>query len=426
MFDLNLNLWEALPWAVVALWGVYLTLLVQGLRRREIVRCSDEVILTHRPHVTFLVAARNEASCIEVCLRSLLTQDYGEFDVIAVNDRSTDETGAIMSRLETEFLGQLRVIHIEALPAGWLGKTHAMHVGSQAATGEWLCHIDADCELLSKSTLSFAVHEALKRRVDLLSLTPRFTLHSVWEQMTVPVCSSLMVIWFQPSRVNNPRLATSYANGAFLMMTRYSLNSVGGWCRFRGQISEDIAMARAVKSNGLPIAVLENDGLYQTRMYDSIRDSWNGWSRIFYGALPVKALTLSTIRLVLCSIIPTWGLVAWLCYAGLSSSSGGSCWTGAVLAAAVSVLLQQIYSAMIFRAVGGRFVWSLTAPLGHLVLLGMLGRALLNHVGLATTQWSGTVFRNGKPVIPAPPRVTALLSHATPVRQELDQPRAVS
>lgn len=416
MFDVNINWCEVLLWAVVGLWSVYLTLLVLGLRRREILRGSNEVVLTRKPHVTFLVAARNEASCIEACLRSLLTQDYVDFDVIAVNDRSTDETGAIMSRLETEFLGQLRVVHIESLPAGWLGKTHAMHVGSQAATGEWLCHIDADCELLSRNALSAAVDQAQKRGVDLLSLTPRFTLHSVWEQMTVPVCSSLMVIWFQPSRVNNPRLATSYANGAFLMMTRHCLNSVGGWCRFRGQISEDIAMARAVKSTGLRIAVLENDGLYRTRMYDSIRDSWNGWSRIFYGALPIKALTLSAIRLILCSIIPTWGLAAWLCYTGLSISSGGFHWNGTVVAAAIAVLMQQVYSAMIFRAVGGSFLWSLTAPFGHLVLLGMLGRALLNHVGLATTQWSGVVFRNGKPVTPSLPRATALLGRATQAR----------
>lgn len=416
MLVLNCNFWEALPWAVVGLWGIYLTLLVLGLRRREFLRSSNQVVLTQGPHVTFLVAARNEASCIEICLRSLLTQDYVSFDVIAVNDRSTDATGAIMNRLEAEFLGQLRVVHIESLPAGWLGKTHAMHVGSQAAAGEWICHVDADCELLSKNALSAAMHEAQKRSVDLLSLTPCFTLHSAWEQMTVPVCSSLMVIWFQPSRVNNPRLATSYANGAFLMMTRQCLNAVGGWCRFRGQISEDIAMARAVKSTGLRIAVLQNEGLYRTRMYDSIRDSWNGWSRIFYGALSIKALTLSTIRLVLCSIIPTWGLLAWLCYTGLSMSSGTIHWTGAVVAAAIAVLLQQVYSAMIFRAVGGRFMWSLTAPLGHLVLLGMLGRALLNHGGLATTQWSGAVFRNGKPVTSARPRTTALLGRATQAR----------
>jgi len=416
MSVLDLNIGGILAWAIVGLWVVYLALLVNGLRRREILRSSDRADLVHTPRVTFLVAARNEASCIEACLRSLLAQEYVNFDVIAINDRSTDTTGAIMNRLEAEFLGQLRVVHIESLPTGWFGKTHALHVGSQEATGEWLCHVDADCELLSRDALSLAVQAAQKRGADLLSLTPCFTLHSVWEQMTVPVCSSLMMIWFQPSRVNNPRLSTSYANGAFLMMSRHCLNTVGGWCRFRGQISEDIAMARAVKSLGLRIAVLQNEGLYRTRMYDSIRDSWNGWSRIFYGALPVKALVLSTLRLTLCSIIPTWALLFWLAQASFGLSNSAIHWTGAMTATAIAVLLQQVYSAMIFRAVGGKLLWSLTAPFGHLVLWGMLGRALLNHVGLATTQWSGSIFRNGKLVTPLHPRPTAILSRATQAR----------
>jgi hypothetical protein len=216
------------------------------------------------------------------------------------------------------------------------------------------------------------------------------------------MCSSLMMIWFQPARVNNPRLSTSYANGAFLMMTRRCLDAVGGWCRFRAQISEDIAVAREVKSSGMRLVVLQNDGIYRTRMYETIRDSWNGWSRIFYGALPRKALILSLIRLVLCSIIPTWGLFAWL----VAAPFQGMTWSPAIVAAAMAVVIQQIYSALIYRAVSGKSFWSLATPLSHLVLLGILCRALLNHVGLATTQWSGAVFRRGQLVSVPRPKVS--------------------
>ena len=401
MSTLNFIVCDMLPWGVAVLWLIYVALLISGLRRRQVLTAETEIHLPRGlPRVTMLIAARNEESCIERCLMSLLIQDYPNLEIIAINDRSTDSTGEIMNRLEAEHLGLLRVVHVQSLPSGWFGKTHALHCGTSFATGDWLCYIDADCELISQRTLSLAVQEAQQRGVDLLSLTPRFNLDTLWEKITVPVCSSLMVIWFQPARVNNPGLSTSYANGAFLMMTRHCLDRVGGWCRFRTQIGEDIAIAREVKSNHMRLAVLENDGLYRTRMYETVRDSWNGWSRIFYGALPRKALAISLIRLVLCSIIPTWAVLYWLVTAGLAPQSVTI--SNAMAAAISAVVLQQIYSALIFRAVGGGIRWSLAAPLGHLVLAGMLGRALMNHLGLATTQWSGSVFRRGQLIPPSP------------------------
>lgn len=412
----KLNFWDVVPWSIVALWLVYVTLLAVGIRKRQVLRATKPVTLRRgTPRVTLLVAARNEEACIERCLRSLVDQSYSNLEIIAINDRSTDVTGAIMDRLAAEF-PLLRTVHVDDLPTGWFGKTHALHVGTQSATGEWLCYVDADCELISANAVSLAVQEAQERGADLLSLTPRFILHSAWEQMTVPVCSSLMVIWFQPARVNNPKLSTSYANGAFLMMTRYCHDRIGGWCRFRNQISEDIALARAVKSDGLRLVVLENDGLYRARMYDSVRASWNGWSRIFYGALPRRALLLSISRLVVCSILPTWALLFWAvgavaCPWGLTAS-----WNGLIAATAVAVALQQVYSAMIFYAVGGRIRWSLTAPIGHLILLGMLSRALFNHFGWATTQWSGSVFRRGQLVTARRPSLTARPVPVTPAR----------
>ncbi|MFO1040571.1 MAG: glycosyltransferase family 2 protein [Planctomycetaceae bacterium] len=395
MSTLNFIVCEMFPWGVVGLWTVYVALLVSGLRKRQVLKAETDIKLPRSiPRVTLLVAARNEEDCIEKCLQTLLMQDYPNMEIIAINDRSTDATGEIMNRLESEHLGLLRVVHVDNLPTGWFGKTHALHCGTSFATGDWLCYIDADCELLSPRTVSLAVQEAQTRCVDLLSLTPRFILDRLWEKITVPVCSSLMVIWFQPSRVNNPRLSTSYANGAFLMMTRHCLDRLGGWCRFRTQISEDIAIAREVKSSGMRLAVLENDGLYRTQMYETIRSSWNGWSRIFYGALPRQAIAISLARLILCSIIPTWAVLAWFATTGFAAQNGTISYGMAALISAV--VLQQVYSALIFRAVGGRILWSLTAPLGHIVLAGMLGRALLNHFGLATTQWSGSVFRRGQ------------------------------
>jgi hypothetical protein len=225
----------------------------------------------------------------------------------------------------------------------------------------------------------------------------------------------VMMVWFQPSRVNNPKLRTSYANGAFLMISRHSYDALGGWCRFRAQISEDIAMGRAAKSSGLKVVVLQNVGIYQTCMYESIRASWHGWSRIFYGALPRKALVLSVTRLILCSIIPTWALFGWLAVASWNGTVVSG-WNGTLTATATAIVMQQIYMAMIFRVVGGRLLWSLTAPLGQLVSVGMLVRAILNHLGMATTQWSGAVFSRGQMITVPRPRVVSLPVHTRQAR----------
>lgn len=415
MLTLSTSYLEIGLWCVVALWTVYLALLINGLRRRQVLSAWDKVILPRSlPRVSVLVAGRNEEDCYESCLRSLLKQDYPNFEVIAINDRSLDRTGEILDDLEREFPDQLRVIHIEELPAGWFGKTHALHVGTQSANGDWLLFVDADCEIQSEAAISLAVQEAKRRGADLLSLTPQFILNSTWEQLTVPVCSSVMMVWFQPARVNNPKLTTSYANGAFMMLSRHCYDSLGGWCRFRAQISEDIAMARAAKSSGLKLVVLQNDGIYQTCMYESVRNSWNGWSRIFYGALSPKALMLSIGRLITCSVLPTWGLLASLALIGWSGTSDA--WNSILTAATVALVFQQIYMALIFRAVGSNFLWSLTAPLGQLVAVGMLTRSLLNHLGLATTQWSGAVFRRGEMVSVPRPTVVSLPIHSAHAR----------
>jgi hypothetical protein len=199
-----------------------------------------------------------------------------------------------------------------------------------------------------------------------------------------------------------------------MMLSRHCYDTLGGWCRFRSQISEDIAMARAAKSSGMKLVVLQNDGIYRTCMYESIRNSWNGWSRIFYGALPPKSLSLSILRLSLCSMLPTFSLVlamAMICVQGPDATWGG------VLTAATAVLIvQQVYMGLIFRAVGSSVLWSLTAAFGQVVVLGMLTRSLLNHLGLATTQWSGTVFRRGEMVTVPRPTVVSLPIHSTPVR----------
>ncbi|WP_010586364.1 glycosyltransferase [Schlesneria paludicola] len=390
-----------LPWCLVALWIIQLSLVLAGFRHRKFLKANSSLKSARLPRLSVLVAARNEEDCIEKCVRSLCLQNYPDFEVIAINDRSTDATGQILDRLEREFAGRLRVIRVPSLPEGWFGKTHAMHLGMQFAQGEWFCFTDADCEQTSDQTLTVAVSEAIDQGADMLTLTPQFTMTSIWEKLTVPVCSWLMMVWFQPGRVNNPAVATAYANGAFMLMNRVCFDRVGGWASVRTQIGEDVAIARIAKSNGCRLLVMQSDGLFQTRMYDSIRASWNGWSRIFYGTLSPTVIAVSIARLLLLSMIPTWILASSLIGNFLQPPDTQVVWNAGLTGLCVIVAFQQIQAAIAFRATGSRLLWSLTIPIGHVIMVAMLFRAMLNHAGLARLQWRGTVFHRGQIVRPA-------------------------
>ena len=226
------------------------------------------------PSLTVIVPGRNERDCIESCVRSLLAQDYPGLSVVAVNDRSTDETGEILNRLRDEFPTRLRVLHVEELPAGWFGKPHALELAMEITRSELVCFTDADCRYVEPGTLRSAVAEFHDRKLDLLTVTPRFVMPTLWERVTVPCCSEATLIWYCPNRVNSPGSNVAYANGAFILADRRQLERIGGWRLVRQQVCEDLHLAKWAKSRGLKLGVVASDGQFETRSYSRVRDSW--------------------------------------------------------------------------------------------------------------------------------------------------------
>ena len=126
MYLSDLDAWTAVAWVVVGAWLAVMVFFLRACRQRLVLRpLGDRLEPVEFPRLSMIVAARNESDCIETCIRSLLRQDYPELEVVAVNDRSTDDTGAILDRLAIEFGGRLQVVHVKTLPAGWFGKPHA-------------------------------------------------------------------------------------------------------------------------------------------------------------------------------------------------------------------------------------------------------------------------------------------------------------
>jgi cellulose synthase/poly-beta-1,6-N-acetylglucosamine synthase-like glycosyltransferase len=210
----------------------------------------NPVMPTGNPRVSIIVPARNEEGTIEPALRTLLALDYDNLEVIAVNDRSMDRTGEIMERLAaaaTEH--RLRVIHHLELPAGWLGKTHAMWTGAKEATGEWLLFTDADV-LFKPDSVRRAVAYGEAEAADHVVLFPRMIMKRTGEFMMIAFFQSLFTFGHRPWKVANPATKDHIGVGAFNLVRRKVYEAVGTYAALRMEVVDDMKLGKVVKQAG--------------------------------------------------------------------------------------------------------------------------------------------------------------------------------
>ncbi|MCA9026163.1 MAG: glycosyltransferase [Planctomycetaceae bacterium] len=386
--------------AIAGAWIAIVLLFVKACRQRSLLQpASQSDSDTELPALSVIVAARNESACIETCIRSLFRQDYPHLEVVAVNDRSNDDTGEILDRLAIEFSGRLHVLHVAMLPAGWFGKPHALDMGMQLASGNTICFTDADCEFLNPAALRSAVIDMIRDDVDFISIAAKYTMSSLRECIVVPCCAESLLAWLRPERVSDPDWPDAFANGSFIMVKRTPFESIGGWSSVRMKISEDLEMARLAKSRGLRLKVTQGEGFYQTRSYCSLRESWNGWSRIMKGVLTPAQLTITLVRMFILFVMPLAAMV-W----GVSNAlhTGSLDWLthGAGLAFLIAFSLRCVLDVIMFRLVGAPVKTFLFAPFGRLFVMLAATRALLSHAGLVTTHWRGANFVGGQMIMP--------------------------
>jgi glycosyltransferase involved in cell wall biosynthesis len=209
------------------------------------------------PKVSIIVPGRNEERDIEASLLSLLELDYGNYEVIAVNDRSTDRTGQIMERVasSSQILqgvsgGRLRVMHHYELPAGWLGKTHAMWSAANTATGDWLLFTDADV-LFKPDSVRRAVTYAEAERADHLVLFPQMIMKRPGEFMMIAFFQTMFVFGHRPWKVADPKSKDHMGVGAFNLIRRSAYQRVGTYEALRMEVLDDMKLGKVVKNAGL-------------------------------------------------------------------------------------------------------------------------------------------------------------------------------
>lgn len=351
------------------------------------------------PFLSVLIAAKDEEANIATAVRTMLDQDYPRFELIVIDDRSTDRTAEILESIRSqENDDRLKVIHIKELREGWFGKNNAMQTGVQAAKARWLCFGDADCRQTSRKTLSAAVRYAQANKIDLLSVLPELETHSIWERIVQPVCGAVMVYWFQPGRVNDPERVEAYANGAFMLMTRQCYDIIGGHEAVRTEVNEDMHMARLAKERGQRLYVIQGDGLYKVRMYTGLRQIWRGWSRIFYGCFGTFRKLLVTMRmLTIMNVFPYVSLLIASCVlVARGWSDAGPGWQAVGCTAGLAVISQQTTIARFYRISRANPWYAPTFIVGAVMCIGMLFSAMRRLQGRGVTTWRGTTYQGQK------------------------------
>jgi len=232
--------------------------------------------------ISIIVPMRNEEKNAERCIDSLMNQNYPRYEVIAVDDMSTDNTPTILEHLSNRY-PNLRLVRGSSTPQGWVGKTYALWQGVRVAVGEWLLFIDADT-YSNPYALGSAFYYAEKHKVDMLSLYPFQELYTFWERVIQPIIFASIASALPHDKVNNPNLKEAFAIGQFILIRREVYEAVGGHESIRDKIVEDVALAKLVKGRGYSLRVASGRRLIRTRMYASLHEIWEGWTKnLFLG-----------------------------------------------------------------------------------------------------------------------------------------------
>jgi glycosyltransferase involved in cell wall biosynthesis len=277
----------------------------------------NPVSLSVNPKVSIIVPARNEEADIAQCLTSLLELDYGDYEVLAVNDRSTDRTGEIMEELAREraVAGKsvLRLIHHRELPAGWLGKTHAMWAAANQASGAWLLFTDADV-LFKPDSLRRAVAYAEAERADHLVLFPQMIMKTVGEFMMIAFFQTMFVFGHRPWKVADPEARDHIGVGAFNLVRRSVYEAVGSYQALRMEVVDDMKFGKVVKNAGFAQRNVFGGDLISLRWARGAMGVVNNLTKNFFAVLSFQwwRTLLSAFGLVFLNLGPFLG--AWLAH----------------------------------------------------------------------------------------------------------------
>jgi glycosyltransferase involved in cell wall biosynthesis len=342
------------------------------------------------PRVSVIVPARNEEEIIEQALNTLLALDYDNYEVIAVNDRSTDSTGEIMEKIgqSPRPLAQsarrtghptLRVVHHTELPAGWLGKTHAMWTAANVATGDWLLFTDADV-LFKADSVRRALAYAESVPADHLVLFPRMIMKRPGEYMMIAFFQTMFMFGHRPWKVADPSTDDHMGVGAFNLVRRRVYDSVGTYAALRMEVLDDMKLGKVVKKAGFAQRNVFGGDLISIRWAKGAIGVVNNLTKNFFAVLSFQwwRAVISAFGLAFLNLGP---------FLGMFLAHG---WARAPYAVALASMF-AIYVGMSWRSAVPAYYF-LLHPVSTAMFIYTLLRSMILTLWNDGIEWRGTKY----------------------------------
>jgi glycosyltransferase involved in cell wall biosynthesis len=367
--------------AVLLAWLRFAWIMVRIGRLPDLARLSPDLPTgASWPRISVVVACRNEEAGVRQALSSLLAQDYPAYEVVVVDDRSDDATGEILGEIAAEHPA-LRVVRVDELPAGWLGKTHALQQGAGRASGDWLLFTDADV-VFAPDTLRRAIVWARRDGLGHAVALPHFVAPGFLERSFVSLFGLFLLLDLRVDELGRAGSRAHIGVGAFNLVRRDAYQSIGGHERLRLEVADDVKLGLVLRRSGVRQGCADSGGLVRVRWQPGFVASMRGLVKNFFAGLEYRWLT--TLRSLL--LIPLSTTFPAIC---LALGPGAGVRLLGAAAFAVPVVLQ---GASARRLTGGRGTEGLLLPFAGLCLALVALASALSATLRGAVIWRGTRY----------------------------------
>ncbi len=341
----------------------------------KIKNLSSQIILSSKlPSVSIIFSALNEEATVENVINALLKLDYPNLEIIVVNDRSTDNTRAILEKFQHHERFQAK--HVDCLPKGWLGKNYALHLAAQSAKGEWLLFTDADV-FMRDQTLLKAMSYVTENKIDHLTIYEHHIRKSFWLKMLLMASYVTYSMVYTPWRISYRWSSKSLGHGAFNLVKKSAYQACGGHQAIAMECLDDLKLGHLIKTNGFSQDTVNGRDFIEREWYPSARSMIKGLEKNAFAIFNYNFL------LFVAGFILTIGFYLWPCIAAIMLQ-GPLQWLNIINIVLMIGLTMQV--CRLFRL----SVWyALFYPIG----IGMLLYTICNSV-LATYKNTGIIWRD--------------------------------
>lgn len=361
-----------------------------GLRRLRNLNDIRPFSGPSRPRVSIIVPACNEEETIETAMLSLVQQDYGPFEIVVINDRSTDRTGAILEKLAAQY-PRIRLLEVTELPPGWLGKNHALHYGARAAGGDYLLFTDADV-LLEKTTVARAMTIMVAERLDHLSLIFKNIAAGSLLNAMIQDAGAALFFLFKPWAARNPRSRYFMGVGAFNLVKKDVYRRIGGHESIRMHPIDDIMLGKVIKQHGFRQDCLAGYDFVTVRWYETAGMMIDGLMKNVFALYNFRVtwVLAGIVIIFVMTIFPVWGVFLADGYARLL-------FLATVMVRGIAFVRGSVMLGNGIRS----WPWSLVTPYINIFIMIKATVTTLKNKGI---DWRGTYYplaqlRNNMPIL---------------------------